>query len=150
MEDNYIYTWAESATLSEATIYNPLATPPETTTYTVTIRDQNGCINQALVTVYVLVLGCGDPYIFIPTGFTPDGDGLNDELQVYGNNIEEMHLMIYNRWGEMVFESFSQDETWKGTYNGKQLTTAVFGFYLEVTCGDGEKYIKKGNITLLR
>jgi len=127
-----------------------IATPEETTTYDVIVRDDNGCINQALVTVVVLVLECGEPYIFIPTGFTPDGDGLNDELEVYGNNIQEMYLVVYNRWGELVFESRDQAEKWDGTYRGNELPAGTFGFYLEVICDDGDQYTKKGNITLLR
>lgn len=147
---NYTYIWSPSTTLDNNTVFNPVATPEETTTYTIIVRDENGCINQALVTVYVLILECGEPYIFIPSGFTPDGDGLNDQLEVYGNNIAEMHLVIYNRWGEQVFESFAQSEKWDGTYNGKELPPGAFGFYLEVLCDDGESYVKKGNITLIR
>ncbi|KAA3630790.1 MAG: hypothetical protein DWQ02_17430 [Bacteroidetes bacterium] len=150
LADNYTYLWEPSVTLSENDLPTVVATPEETTTYGVTIRDESGCINQAFVTVVVLVLECGEPYIFLPSGFTPDGDGLNDELEVYGHNIEEMHLVIYNRWGELVFESFDQADKWDGTYQGNELPAGSFGFYLEVTCGDGEQYVKKGNITLLR
>lgn len=146
----YTYLWQPFGTLNFYTLPDVVASPEETTTYEVTIRDENGCINQALVTVFVLNLECAEPYIFIPSGFTPDGDGLNDVLEVYGNNIAEMHLVIYNRWGELVFESFDQSETWDGTYNGKELSTEAFGFYLEVKCDDGETFLKKGNITLIK
>jgi gliding motility-associated-like protein len=150
LDDTYTYLWSPPETLDNYQASDPIANPFETTTYGVEIRDENGCINQAFITVFVLVLECGEPYIFIPTGFTPDDDGLNDELEVYGNNINEMHLVIYDRWGELVFESYAQSETWDGIYKGKELPPGVFGFYLEVQCDDGETFIKKGNITLIR
>lgn len=150
MGDSYTYLWEPSGSLDFFDLSEVLATPETTTTYKVIVRDENGCINEALVTVVVLILECGEPYVFIPSGFTPDGDGLNDELEVYGNNITEMHLVIYNRWGELVFESFDQSEKWDGTFKGNELPAGSFGFYLEVVCDDGETYIKKGNVTLLR
>jgi gliding motility-associated-like protein len=146
----YSYFWTPVVSLNFDDIPQVIATPEETTTYEVIVRDENGCVNQALVTIVVLVLECGEPYVFIPTGFTPDGDGLNDELEVYGNNIQEMYLVIYDRWGELVFESRDQSVKWDGTFKGNELPPGTFGFYLEVICDDGDQYIKKGNITLLR
>lgn len=146
----YNYLWTPSAGLSGNTIFNPVATPLETTTYKVIIRDLNGCINAALVTIVVLDPICREPNIFVPNGFTPNGDGLNDVLYVRGNAIEEMFFAIYDRWGEKVFESRSPNIGWDGTFRGKQLAPDVYGYYLEVNCINGERFFKKGNITLLR
>lgn len=147
---DYSYFWSPAAGLDNLNIPNPIAEVSETITYEVTIRDENGCSNVASLLIVVLNPDCGEPNIFVPNGFTPDGDGLNDLLFVRGNNITELYFAIYDRWGEKVFETDRQDRPWDGTFNGKPVTPDVFGFYLQVTCGNGQQFFKKGNITLIR
>lgn len=147
---NYTYFWSPIDGLDLVNSPNPTAEIVETTTYSVTVRDENGCSNVASLLIVVLNPDCGEPNIFVPNGFTPDGDGLNDLLFVRGNNISEMYFAIYDRWGEKVFETDSQERAWDGTFSGKNLTPDVYGFYLQVTCGNGQQYFKKGNITLIR
>ncbi|NUO00394.1 MAG: gliding motility-associated C-terminal domain-containing protein [Saprospiraceae bacterium] len=149
-DDGYLYYWEPSATLNANDIFNPTATPLETTTYTLTIRDASGCINQRSVTIVVFNPECREPFIFVPNAFTPDGDGLNEVLYVRGAAIDEVFFAIYNRWGEKVFESNSKSVGWDGTFKGKMLTPDVYGYYLEVRCFNGETYFKKGNVTLIR
>jgi gliding motility-associated-like protein len=93
---------------------------------------------------------CEDPYIFVPTGFSPNGDGSNDVLYVRGNFIEVLYFTIYNRWGEEVFSTTDQTKGWDGEYKGMLADPSVFVFYLEAKCADGQEYFKKGNITLMR
>jgi len=93
---------------------------------------------------------CGPPDLYVPNAFTPNGDGDNDVLLVRGNNITNMTLRIYHRWGEKVFESTDQSTGWDGTYKGKECDPAVFVYYLDVDCLGGESYEQKGNITLIR
>lgn len=149
-DDGYIYFWEPSETLNANDIFNPTATPLETTTYDLTIRDPNGCINRRSVTITVFNPECREPFIFVPNAFTPDGDGLNEILFVRGAAIDEVFFAIYNRWGEKVFESNSKTQGWDGTFKGKMLTPDVYGYYLEVRCFNGETYFKKGNVTLIR
>ena len=125
-EERYVYLWEQAALLDAIDIFNPVATIEETTTFSLTIRDQNGCINQEFIVITVVDPDCIEPFVFIPNGFTPNDDGLNDRLEVKGNYIEEMHLIIYNRWGEKVFESRSQNEGWDGTFKGKKIATGCF------------------------
>jgi len=146
----YIYYWDPSETLSANDIYNPTATPLETTTYDLTIRDPNGCINRRSITITVFNPECREPFIFVPNAFTPDGDGLNEVLFVRGAAIDEVFFAIYNRWGEKVFESNSKSQGWDGTFKGKMLTPDVYGYYVQVRCFNGEEYFKKGNVTLIR
>ena len=150
LDETYTYFWDPDPSLSATDIPNPTANPTETTTYNLRIVDQSGCSNEALVTVTVINPECDDPFIFIPKGFTPNGDGKNDVLYVRGNNIDEMNLIIYNRWGEEVFRSTSPDMGWDGTYKGRPSDPDVFGYYLEVRCFNGQTFVKKGNITLIR
>ena len=123
---SYNYVWIPPATLDTPTISNPLATPTETTTYEVVIQNEEGCPNMATVRVVVVDVICEEPFVFFPNAFTPNGDGENDFLKVYGNYIEEVYWAIYNRWGQKVFEANTLSDEWDGTFNGEQLHTDVF------------------------
>ncbi len=87
---------------------------------------------------------------YIPTGFSPNGDGKNDMLMVYGNGIESMSLSIYDRWGTEVFFSNSQTSGWNGSYKGEELNTAVFAYRLSLTFKDKAPVKVSGNISLIR
>jgi len=143
------YSWEPAGTLSQDDIANPVATPTETTEYNV-IVEQEGCLDTLSVIVTVDPFICGFPYVYLPNTFTPNGDEINDVLYVRGNNITNMRLMVYNRWGQRVFNTEDQNIGWDGTYQDKQLPPDVYGFYLEVQCGNEEVYTFKGNVTLLR
>ena len=88
--------------------------------------------------------------IYIPTAFSPDGDGVNDKLYVYGNGLEEIHLMVFNRWGELVFETTDQNQGWDGNLRGKALNPAVFIYVLSATNVEGQKIKLRGNVTLVK
>ncbi len=90
------------------------------------------------------------PLIGLPTGFSPNGDGENDILYVRGAAIKEMHLMIYNRWGQLVFESNSLDVGWDGTFGGQPQPMEAYGYVLNASFIDGTRRLLKGNVTLIR
>jgi gliding motility-associated-like protein len=130
---------------------NPVTvTPGENTTYTVTVTDVNGCTAIASISISVRQALCNETDVFLPNAFTPNGDGNNDILMVRSNFIEQMELIIYNRWGQEVFRSTNQATGWDGTFNGEQLSPDVFGYRLEVLCINDVTYITKGNVSLLR
>jgi gliding motility-associated-like protein len=145
----YTYEWSPSNWLDFSNIASPLATPEESITYTLTVTDTNGCVLLRNVVIVVLTL-CEEPYVFVPTGFTPNGDGKNDTFKVIGNNLDEVYIAVYNRWGEKVFESNDPTVGWDGTYKGKLLPPDAYGFYVQVKCFGGLEFFKKGNVTLLR
>ncbi len=147
---NYVINWSPSTSLNSSSSTDPLSTPPQTTTYTLSIIDRNQCSNSDTVTIFVKDVLCTEPEIFIPNAFSPNGDQQNDKLYVRGNTIESMQLVIYDRWGEKVFESTQKNSGWDGTYKGKAVAPGVFAYYLEVICFDQNKFIKKGNITVIR
>ena len=93
---------------------------------------------------------CDEPNVFVPNAFTPDGDGHNDIIYVEGNAITDVNFIIYNRWGEQVFNSNVKTNGWDGTYKGKACPPDVYGYYMTCRCADGNELKKKGNITLLR
>lgn len=119
----------------------------ETTTFVVFYEQSGGCQASDTVTVFVLedVFSVG-----VPNSFSPNGDGVNDILYVRGNNMSQLRLIIYNRYGQKVFESNSMNEGWDGTMNGKELNAGVFGYYLEANFTDGTQKVEKGDITLVR
>jgi gliding motility-associated-like protein len=93
---------------------------------------------------------CGEGYIYIPNAFSPNGDNENDVLYVRGELIASMIFRIFDRWGEMVFESRERNLGWDGTFRGRKLDPDVYDYYLEAECIDGENSIIKGNVTLLK
>ena len=88
--------------------------------------------------------------VWLPNIYSPNGDGENDVLYVRGNNIKELTFIVYNRWGEKVFESKDINYGWDGSYKGEMLNPAVFVYYAEGTYIDGNPFSKKGNVTLVR
>lgn len=146
----YTYNWMPVEGLSNPSFHQPIASPLETVLYTLQVESQNGCIRTDSLLITVVERACAEPYIFVPLAFSPNNDGENDILYVRGNQIDKMRFSVFNRWGEEVFRSTNPSNGWNGRYNGKDLPPDVFGYYLEVTCLNGETYFKKGNITLLR
>jgi gliding motility-associated-like protein len=88
--------------------------------------------------------------IFIPNTFTPNGDGLNDVLRVYGSIIKEMNFMVFNQWGEKIFESRNQLTGWDGTHRGKPQPSGVYIFAAKFVLLDGTVVNKSGAINLIR
>ena len=89
--------------------------------------------------------------VYIPSGFSPNSDGNNDFLQTYiGGNVEEFLFVIYNRWGEKIFETADRESFWDGTYKGADLATSVFVYKINIQYKDGTTEAKGGNITLVR
>lgn len=91
--------------------------------------------------------------LFLPNGFSPNGDGENDLLEIYFGNINcirNFKLVIYGRWGEKVFETTDPEFTWNGTYQNQPINPATFVYYLNTTLITGEIITKKGNISLMK
>ena len=148
---NYQFTWSPSGTINGVHLQNPTATPVDSiTTYQVMVQDGYGCTNIDTVSVFIRDVICGEPYIYVPNAFTPNGDDNNDILYVKADIATELYFAIYDRWGEMVFSTTNSDYGWNGTYKGKTLDPAVFVYYLKVTCINNLLFEKKGNITLIR
>lgn len=88
--------------------------------------------------------------IFVPNTFTPNNDGKNDVLYVYGNTITKLKFRVYNQWGQFLYESLNVQNGWDGTYKGDMQPNGVYVYYLDADFNDGTKTTKKGTITLLR
>ncbi|MCC5922697.1 MAG: gliding motility-associated C-terminal domain-containing protein [Crocinitomicaceae bacterium] len=140
--------WSPTAGLSCTACVNPIAGPSETTTYFVTVTTDDGCVSSDSLIVFVNQ-PCDD--LFVPNIFSPNGDGNNDFLCVYGSCIESFNFSIFNRWGEKVFESGDPSDCWDGTFRNKALNSGVFAYKLVVRIlGESENRVESGNITLVR
>jgi gliding motility-associated-like protein len=96
----------------------------------------------------IVIADCGEMYV--PNAFTPNNDGANDVLYVRGICLESLTFMVFNRWGEKVFETTDQRVGWDGSYKGEDLNTGVFVYRLEGKTYDGVGFSLKGNVTLIR
>lgn len=148
---NITYQWSPPGSLDNPNIPNPTASPSETTIYTVTAVAEGLCPDTASVVIYFRSPECTTPFIFVPTAFTPNSDGNNDFFIVRGPDIKEVYFAVWDRWGEKVYETTNpQAQGWDGTYNGRELLPDSYAWYVRVTCGNGEIYKEKGDVTLLK
>jgi len=88
--------------------------------------------------------------VFVANIFTPNGDGNNDVLYVHSQNVKEISFRIYNRWGNLVFETESLNAAWDGQYRSNDCPAGVYFYVAEVTFESGESVVKKGNVTVVR
>jgi gliding motility-associated-like protein len=142
------YSWSPANNVACPTCATTEAWPQQNTTYIVTVIDANGC--KAFDTVSVEVTPITG--LFVPNAFTPNGDGTNDEFQVFGDmgTVHYFALSIFNRWGEKVFESNNYNTHWDGTFGGAPSPQGTYVYILEVAFSDGSHKDYKGSITLLR
>lgn len=108
------------------------------------------CADTIPVLVRTYEIFCEEPFIFVPNAFSPNNDGNNDVLFVRGNYIENMIFRVYNRWGELVFESTDPAKGWNGIYKGRLCEPDVYDYYLDVECVGGFKNLITGNVTIVR
>jgi gliding motility-associated-like protein len=143
------WSWTPPTGLSCTDCENPIASPQTTTIYTVTGTDFEGCSGTAEITIVVDPI-CGD--VFVPTVFTPDGNGYtaNNMICVYGNCIVSFNYVVFNRWGEKVFESSDQSTCWDGKYKDKPLNSGVFAYKFSALLQNGQSIEQSGNLTLIR
>ncbi len=141
------YNWSPASGLSCVDCANPVATPfANTTTYSLTVVYTNDCKASSSVVLSVE----GEPELFIPNLFSPNGDGVNDRFEVFGAGIRDFNLKIFNRWGEKVFESTNQFETWDGSYKGVMQMPDVFTYLLTVIYLNDRTVTKSGTVTMSR
>ena len=148
VNSNFNYTWTPTFGINNPNIYNPLAIVEATTTYFIVVTDGD-CVQQDSVTVRVVDFICGRPTVYVPNAFTPNLDQQNEWLYVRGNFITELDFKVFDRWGELVFETQDQSVGWNGYFKGKEVDPAVFVYYLRTVCEGGEIYFEEGNITVL-
>ncbi|MEY4604521.1 MAG: hypothetical protein RIT43_1813 [Bacteroidota bacterium] len=143
------YNWSPADGVSNPNMQSTSASISGTTLFTLSVSD-GVCVRSDTVLIKAYTFICEEPYIFVPNAFSPNGDNENDVLYVRGQLIEGLLFRVFDRWGEMVFESTDRTIGWDGTFRGKLMDPDVYDYYLKAICIDGEESIIKGNITLMR
>jgi gliding motility-associated-like protein len=111
---------------------------------TLAVADSMGCVDTIVKEVRPPL------EIWIPTAFTPNGDGINDTWDINGIGIRKFEVTVFNRWGDMVFKSENIDTRWDGTNDGKKLPTDVYVYKLKVTGYNRYSRQKNGTVTIVR
>ena len=145
------YTWKPATFISNMYINNPVVTPPSDTWYSVNVKDQNGCKSSDSILVKSS-FAVGSLPFQVPGAFTPNNDGLNDcfSLKNWGP-VDYFDILIYDRWGYLVFHSSNINSCWDGAVKGVPQGAGTFVYQVKVSskCTEGV-VMKKGTLVLIR
>ena len=148
-----LYTWSPPVGLSSPFVKDPVFDYDRQTEYLINITTDNGCITVDTILVKIIpdqgAIVKSD--LFVPKAWTPNNDGHNDKLFPLTVNIRELkYFRVFNRWGQLVFETNVIGSGWNGIFQGKPAVMDVYTWTVEAIGVDG-KYIKKaGNSVLIR
>ncbi|HEY8972248.1 MAG TPA: gliding motility-associated C-terminal domain-containing protein, partial [Puia sp.] len=145
------WTWTPSQYLSCTGCANPVVQPKQTMQYIVTGTNKDGCSASDTV---IVKLACDAARVGVPSSFSPNGDGHNDRLVIMGIG-EVEHMVIYDRWGDKVFERnhfnpADPSNCWDGMYHGQPVATGVYVYFIEMRCPAGSVFTMKGTVILVR
>jgi gliding motility-associated-like protein len=148
------YAWSPATGLSCVSCATPVFVADKNITYRLRVTTQYGCTATDDVNV---VVTCGKGAVYIPGGFTPNNDGVNDYFFVSGYGIANVKVFsVFDRWGKRVFhkENIQPGNAslgWDGRVGGKEVTTSTtFVYVAEVTCAEGKTFLLKGTVILMR
>jgi len=118
-------------------------------TYGLTVLDSNGCI--ALTSIWIADFCPSD--LYVPSAFSPTGNGINDLFFAYCENVAEFHMYIFNRWGQQIFDSEDISQGWDGNYNGEPVPQGTYVYRIDYKLynyAELQKHTKVGTVTLIR
>lgn len=143
---SWLWNFGDGSSDSTSTLQNPTHVWTEGGFYDVClyVTDTNGCTDTVCKTEIISMPPS------VPSGFSPNGDGVNDILYVYGGPFKELHFKIFNNWGEVIFESTEQSVGWDGKRNGIDQPIGVYVYVVTGVTEDGQDHKISGDVTLLR
>jgi len=140
------YLWTPATGLSNAGAADPVASPKETATYVVQGSTEM-CHGRDTITIYVDIGG----KVFVPSAFTPNGDGVNDVFRVGHITFQAVQeFRVFNRWGEEVFHTIDPREGWDGTWKGQPQEMGTYFYLIRLGYPDGSAETYQGDVTLIR
>ena len=143
----YLYSWQPMSSLTNPNIVNPYASPTEPTTYIVYGIAENGCRNVDSIHVNIDYRD----NLFVPSAFTPNGDGKNDNFKVTNITFQRlMEFRVFNRWGQELYATNDPKKGWDGTWKGVPQDMGVYQYLIRVAYPDGYVETYQGNVTLVR
>lgn len=140
------YQWLPQSGLNDNNRIDPIFNFNKDVEYLIRILNTNGC--QTLDTLNVLVEDEAD--IFVPDAFSPNGDGRNDKLEFFLRGIKSIHFWVFNRWGQLMFETTNPSQKWDGVFNGKPQPLETYVWIAEGTTYTGRVIRKRGQTVLIR
>lgn len=141
--------WHPDDFLIDHNAMDQLIKPTESVTYTVVGISDNGCKVKKDINIIL----SGYSKLFIPDAITPNGDGFNDYLEIFGDKLSDFNLSIFDRWGSKVFETTVQDNFWNGTRNNMKtepLESGIYPYNITGSNSRGFKINSNGTIILLK
>lgn len=138
--------WQPATGLSCTDCFEPEANPQESTDYTLFMFHPNGCVVTDNMSLEVIV----PEQVFVPTAFSPNGDGSNDLLFVRGYTIEALEFKVYDQWGNEAFSTQDINFGWDGTMNGQPAVSGTYIYTVSVRFVNGTETTKQGDVTLVR
>lgn len=140
------YQWSPATGLNDPGIANPIGVLDDDITYTLTVTTPEGCTDTDEINITIFK----GSNVYVPTGFTPNGDGRNDRIQPYLVGIRQLdYFVVYNRWGQEVFHTKTPGAGWDGRINGILQPTGVYVWRLQAVDYAGKVYQMKGSVTLI-
>lgn len=141
------FLWSPATYLSSDSIRNPIAQLPVDQQYVLQVKTNDGCVSRDTINIKVTkLLG-----VFIPTAFTPNGDGLNDFIHPRYYGVKRLiSFSVFNRWGQQVFATNNTNGIWDGTVNGRKPATESFVWVVRAEDMAGVIKEEKGTILLIR
>ncbi len=142
----YNYTWSPSTGLSNPFIANPVTTLMEDITYVLTASSPVGCATTDTLHLKVVK----GPEVYVPSAFTPNGDGTNDRFRIITVGIAEINFKIMNRWGQVIYSSKGALDGWDGMLNGNPQPAGTYVWMIIAKALDGTIIKKQGTLVLIR
>jgi gliding motility-associated-like protein len=140
------FTWSPSTGLDNPAINNPVATLSDDQEYVLTVVTPEGCIATDSLKIEVFK----NSAVFVPTAFTPNGDGINDIFKPVYSGITKVHYFyIYNRWGNLVFKTNSPSQGWDGRFGSIISSSGTYVWILKAEDLAAKVYTLKGTVTLI-
>lgn len=142
------YLWSPAQWLTNPGVANPVSLPQSDIRYYVTVSNDVGCFDVDSINVHLYKLDAG---IYVPTAFTPNGDGSNDYFHPIIIGMKSLNLFrVYNRWGQLLYSGTDAVKGWDGTFGGKGQDPATYVWYAEGTDYKNNIIKKKGYVVLIR
>jgi len=152
--NNYTYNWEARVGLNDYTTQAPTFNYSKQAEYTIAITSNSGCItiDTLLVKMAEEIPGAGlYSDLFVPKAWTPNGDGHNDKLFPLTVHIKQLYYFrIFDRWGQLMFETTELGKGWDGVFKGKPQVMDVYTWTVEAIGEDGRHFKRSGNSVLLR
>lgn len=146
------YIWFPARGVSDSHIADPVLILPagtDSVLYTLTASTPEGCsaTDQMVVRVYNM-----PPDLLVPSGFTPDGNGVNDYFRPIAAGIRQLdYFRVYSRWGQLLYQTTDMKaKGWDGMFNGQQQAPGTYVYAAQATDYNGKKLIRKGTVVLIR